>query len=144
MAGASTPSEGEIESASAEKMAAAQARMEAQVAEIHKLDPSISTLSDLLKMPKAAEFYEKVRAGNNLVDAFYLVNREAMAERTAEAARQQAMNATRSKEHLAGSTKSIGTGSIDVPPDTLEQYRFLMPGISDAEIREHYNKNHRK
>ena len=117
--------------------------MNAQVAEIHKLDPTINRMEDLVAMPNARAFYEKVRAGNSLVDAFWLVNREKLTAQTAEAARQQALNAARSKEHLTRTGAAVGTGSEEVPPDVMAQYRYLNPELSAAEIREHWNKRKR-
>lgn len=118
--------------------------IEAEIAEIHKIDPTINSMEDLLRMPNAKAFYGFVAKGNNFVDAYYLANRERMAENTAQAAKQQAMNAARSKDHLNGPAKPAGGGAIDVPADVMEQYRFLCPRMTDAQIREHYNKNHKE
>lgn len=124
--------------------AAAKARIDQEIAEIHKLDPSINTTADLLKMERAKEFYEYVKKGNSFIDAYYLANREKLAQRTAEAAKAQSLNAARSKDHLKTTNETRGTGAADVPPEVMEQYRYLNPGISDKEIREHYNKTYRK
>jgi len=125
-------------------MAAAQARIDAEIQEIHKLDPTISTTADLLKMPNAKEFYEFVRKGNTFLDAYRLANREKLEARIAEAAKQQAMNAARSKEHLNATGNSRGAGASGVPADEMELFRLLNPEASEAEIQAYYNKSRKE
>ena len=122
---------------------AAKARMEAQLRESHELDPSISTMEDLVKMPKAKEFYEKVSRGATFTEAFYLINREELTARQVEAARQQALSAARSKNHLGAGAKAVGIGAEEVPADVMEHYRLLNPNATDAEIRKHWNSRQR-
>ena len=123
--------------------AAARVKLDEQVKEIGQLDPSIKSLEDLAKMPTYQRFYELVQRGNNLVDAFRLANFDALTQSAAAGARQAAVNAARSKEHLE-QTRSRGKGGISVPPEVKEQYRFLNPGITDEEIQQHYQKNHKE
>ncbi|MBQ9412909.1 MAG: hypothetical protein IJU29_07420 [Oscillospiraceae bacterium] len=120
-----------------------QARIEAEIAEIHAMDPTINGVEDLLTAPKAEEFYEHVRHGASFVDAWYLTHREEVRARDAETARQQAQAKARSKDHLAGPGKAIGGGAADVPSDVLALYRELNPGVSDAEIARHYQRSHK-
>lgn len=121
-------------------MAAAQAKIDAELREIHALDPSIRTAEDLLNMPAAKEFYEYVRRGNTFLDAFYLANRERLTQAAAEAAKQQAMNAARSKDHLHPAGASRGAGASSVPSEELELFRLLNPNATEAEIQSYYNK----
>ena len=123
--------------------AAAKARVEAEIAEIHKMDPTISEVKDLLKMPKAKEFYALVKKGNSFLDAYRLANYDRLTEAAAEAARQQAMNNARSKEHLVGVAPQRGQGASPVPPDEMAMFRLINPGASDAEIQAYYNKQKR-
>ncbi len=129
--------------AEAEKAAAAEskAKIDAEIAEIHKLDPSINTTADLLKMPNAKEFYGYVQKGNSFIDAYYLANRARIEEQTAEAAKQQAMNAARSKDHLNATGTARGVGAVTVPADELELFKILNPGATEAEIQAYYNKS---
>ena len=46
------------------RQAEAKARVDAELAEIHKLDPAINTVEDLLSMPDAKAFYDLVRKGD--------------------------------------------------------------------------------
>ena len=121
--------------------AAAKAKIDAELQEIHKLDPSINETADLLKMPNAKEFYEYVRKGNSFIDAYYLANRERLAAATAEAAKQQTMNAARSKDHLQPTGATRGTGASSVPADEMEMFKLLNPNATEAEIQAYYNKS---
>lgn len=120
-------------------MEAAKVKVDAELQEIRKMDPSIQTVQDLLKMPKAKEFYEYVKKGNSFLDAYYLANREELEAKRTEAARQQAQNLTRSKDHLSA-TGVRGDGSASVPADELALFREFNPGATEAEIQAYYNK----
>lgn len=119
---------------------AAQVRVDQEIAEIHKLDPSINTVKDLLTMPKAKEFYALVKKGNSFLDAFRLANFETLTAKRADAARQQAMNNARSKDHLTATGGQRGAGAAQVPPDEMAMFRLINPGATDAEIQAYYNK----
>jgi len=118
----------------------ASAKIEAEIAEIHKLDPSINEIEDLMKMPNYREFYEYVKRGNGFLDAYYLANREALSARTADAARQQALANARGKEHLTASSTSRGAGSAYVPKEDKRMFQLFNPDASEAEITAYYNK----
>lgn len=121
--------------------AAAQARVDAEIQEIHKLDPTINGVTDLLKMPTAKEFYSLVKKGNSFLDAFRLANYDRLTAAAAEAAKQQAMNNARSKDHLTGSGPQRGQGAAPVPADEMAMFKAINPGATDAEIQAYYNKN---
>ena len=131
------------EAAKRQNEAAAKARVDAEIAEIHKLDPTISEVKDLLKMPKAKEFYDLVKKGNSFLDAFRLANYDRLTAAAADAARQQAMNNARSKDHLTATGGQRGTGAAQVPPDEMAMFRLLNPGATDEAIQAYYNKQKR-
>lgn len=56
----------------------AKLKVEEQLKEISALDPSIQELKDLAKMETYPKFYELVKRGNTLTDAFKLANYEAL------------------------------------------------------------------
>lgn len=116
----------------------ARVRVDEQIREIAKLDPSITKLEDLQRMESYPRFYELVKKGNTLVDAFWLANREQLQQSTAEASRQAARNSAQSKQHMA-TTTSRGAGSVPVPAEVKAAYRELNPNATDAEISKHYN-----
>lgn len=128
------------EAARAAEISAAQARVDAELLEIRKLDPGVRSVEDLLHMPTAKEFYALVQKGNSFLDAFRLANYERLTVQAAEAARQQAQNLSRSKDHLTATTGQRGGGAISVPPDELKLFREINPGASEAEIQAYYNK----
>lgn len=123
--------------------AAARVKVEEQLREIGQLDPSIKSLEDLAKMPTYPQFYELVKRGNTLTDAFRLANFDALTQSAAAGARQAAVNAALSKGHME-QTRSRGKGGISVPPEVKEQYLFFNPGATDEEIQKHYQKNHKE
>ena len=120
--------------------AAAKARIDGEIAEIHKMDPAVSSVEDLMKMPNAKQFYEYVKRGNSFLDAYYLANRETLEQRAAQAARQQAMNAARSKDHLTAIGNARGAGAASVPSEEMQLFRLLNPDATEAEIQKYYNK----
>lgn len=130
------------ESQRAARDAEARVKVEEQIREIGKLDPSIQSIEDLSKMPTYPQFYELVKKGNSLPDAFKLANYETLTRSAAAGAKQAALNAVQGKQHLEG-TKPRGSGQTQVPQDVREMYRVFNPGATDAEIQRHYEKNHK-
>lgn len=123
--------------------AAARVKVEEQIREISAMDPSVKSLEDLVKMPNYPRFYELVRRGNTLTDAYRLANFDTLAQRAAAGARQAAVNAARSKEHLT-ETKSRGSGAVSVPAEVREQYKLFNPDATEEEIQRHYQKYHKE
>ena len=124
-----------------QRQAAARARVEAEIEEIHKMDPTISSIQDLMAMPTAKTFYDLVKKGNSFLDAFRLANFDRLTAARAEAARQQAMNNARGKSHLTGTGPAAGTGAATVPAEEMEMFRLFNPGASDKDITAWYNKH---
>ena len=121
--------------------AQARVKVDEQLREIGKLNPNIRELKDLAAMETYPKFYELVKRGNTLVDAYRLANFEALTNSAAQATRQAAINSVQSKQHM-GATRERGTGAVSVPADVKEMYRALNPGATDAEIQSHYNRTH--
>ena len=110
---------------------------------IHRLDPSVETLEDIMGMDTRDAFVAAVRRGNSFLDAFRLANfdrlQKGRQQEAAQRAAQAERNRTRSKEHMTA-TGTRGEGSVAVPKATLELYHQLMPKATDAEISAHYNR----
>lgn len=117
-----------------------KAMIDAEVAEIHKLDASINSLEDLLRAPYGQELYAMTQRGYSIKDAHFLLNHERLEQAKLEAARQQAMAGARNKDHLTGTGTPRGGGAISVPSSDLAMFRQFNPGASDAQIQEYYNK----
>ena len=124
--------------------ATARANIDAEVAKIHAMDPSITSVNDLLNMPNAKAFYEYARKGLPLSDAYYLVNREKLEAAKAEAIRQQALNNNRGKEHLHSTGNARGSGAVSVTAEQMAMFRLFNPNASEAEILNYYNKHLKK
>ena len=137
----------ERDAAVAQAQAAAQRRqrmlLDEQITAIGKLDPSVKTVADLLQREEYPRIYGYVRRGLSVTDAFKLANYDTLTQTAAAVAKQAALNAASSKEHLAP-TQTRGSGALTVPKDVKELYRLYNPDATDAEIREHYNRSHRE
>ena len=118
---------------------AAKARMQEELAEIAKLDPSIRSMEDLAKMDNFEAFAGLVKRGNSFQDAYKLVNFDRLTQQAAEAVKKSALQAERGKEHLSA-TKSRGSYIANVPADIREEYRMFVPDASEEDIQKHYNR----
>lgn len=103
------------------------------------MDPTISTVEDLMKMPTSKAFYGYVQKGNSFLDAYRLANFDALTKAREEAARHQALVNARGKDHL-GTDSGRGGGAAPVPADIKAEYLTFNPTATDAEIQAHYNK----
>lgn len=121
----------------------AQAEIDRQLGEIREIDPSITSLSDLTKMPNYQRFYDLVKRGNTLTDAFRLVNMDRQTSQVREQAQQAALNKVASKSHLDRTT-TRGAGAVTVPADVMEQFRIFNPDATDEEIRKYWAKSQKK
>lgn len=124
----------------AQERQVAQARVEAEIQEIHKLDPSINSVRDLVSMPNSKEFYSLVKRGNSFLDAYRLANFDRITAAKAEQARQQALNNARSKDHLRTVGGQRGSGALTVPADEMAMFKAINPGATEAQIQAYYNK----
>lgn len=127
-----------------EQETARRAQIEAEIAEIGKVDPSIKSVADLLNMPNAKEFYELVQRGYSFKDAHFVLNRDKIETARVEAARQQAVNNVQSKDHLKSAAGSRGTGAVAVPEADLKWFQTFNPNASQSDIQAFYNKHYKK
>lgn len=129
----------DAEAKNAQRMAAAKEKIDAEIAEIHKIDASITSLDDLLKAPYGQELYAMTKKGYSIKDAHFLLNHERLEQAKLEAARQQGMNSARSKDHMTATNTPRGGGAISVPAADMAIFRQLNPKATDAEIQAFYN-----
>lgn len=123
--------------ANAEK---AKLAMQEELSKITAISPEIQSMQDLGKIQNYGQFYDMVKRGYSMSDAYKIAEFDRIQEKRAAQSRQQAFNAAQSKEHLAA-TKTRGHGAVSVPKDVREMYRAIMPGITDAEIQSHYGRS---
>lgn len=121
----------------------AKAMIDEQITEIGKLNSDIKSIADLKKAPNYQRFYELVKKGNTLVDAYKLANMEDIMASGLTATKQAAINAVSGKKHLDRTT-TRGAGAVTVPKDIADAYRAFNPDVTDAEIQAHYNKYKQK
>lgn len=124
----------------AQQEAAARAKIDAEIAEIHQMDESIGSLEDLMKAPYWPDLYAMTRKGYSIKDAHFLLNHDRLEKAKLEAARQQGMNNARGKNHMTATTTPRGGGAVSVPAAELALFRQFMPNATDAEIQAYYNK----
>lgn len=122
---------------------AARQKVEAQLLEIAKMDPSVKTLADLAKTENYQKVYDMVTRGYDLLDAYKLANFDRVQKATADSTRQAAMNSAAGKSHMSKTTMR-GVGAVSVPTDIAEAYRVFDPDITDAEIQKHYTRYAKK
>jgi len=110
-----------------------------QLKAIQAVNPAIKSLEDIAAMPTAPAFNRYVQQGLGLEDAYYLANRAEIESKKTAAAKQAAINQTRSKGHL-DSGAGGAANAVVVPPEEVELYRAMMPGATDEEIRKDWEK----
>ena len=115
-------------------------KLEADLKEIGKLDPTIKSADDLLALENYPEIYKRVtQNGLSILEAYKLCNLDKLQSKESKAAAQAALNHANSKSHLVG-TGSRGSGGIEVPADVMAEYRKLNPHASEEAIKKHYEK----
>lgn len=124
----------------AQQTAEAKAKIEGEIAEIHKLDESIGTLEDLMQAPYWPQLYAMTKRGYSIKDAHFLLNHDRLEQAKIEAAKQASLNNARGKDHMTATAAPRGAGSISVPAADLAMFRQFNPGATDAEIQAYYNK----
>ena len=128
------------EAARQQRANADRARIEAEIAAISKIDPTIQKVDDLLTMPRAKEFYELVKRGYSFKDAHYVLHGERLEKERLEAAKQQALNNSRGKDHLTATGNARGAVGASVPSDVMAMFRRFNPTATESQIREYYQK----
>ena len=115
------------------KMVAAENALQRDLAEITKFDPNIKGINDLAALPNFSEMLDRVSHGMSLVDAYKIVNYG----KSTDAARQQAINQMRGKEHLATqSGVEQDEEYVEVPSEIMS--RWKSEGKTEKQIRELY------
>lgn len=118
--------------------------VEMELAQIQKLDPTVQSLADIVKMDTGKEFARLVQKGGlSYLEAFKLANMDRLMQQRAQVASTAARVATGGKNHLT-KTKSVGTPPMDVPQDVKDAYRIFNPKATDEEIEKHYRKINKK
>lgn len=119
------------------KIAEAEYALQNDLAEITKYDPSIKSMQDLASLPNFPEILDRVTRGASIVDAYKMVNFDNFMQHTNAAARQQAINQMRGKDHLATQTGVAQSDEfVEVPAEIMN--RMKSEGKTEKQIRELY------
>ena len=114
---------------------------------IREMDPEYAdleareVLGAILQSDIGDSFRKHVDSGATFIQAYGRATRERNAR--AEGARSAAAAKAAGKGHL-GATKQRGEGAMDVPADEMKWFRELIPGASDQEIRDFYNRDKKR
>ena len=107
------------------------------------IDPEIGSIEAVPQTEGYANAvqYAVEHPGIRLSEAYKLVNFDRLANSKTAAAKQAAINAQKSKEHLSKTAGIAGNdNSQDIPVNELETWKEWFPDKSDKELRKMYNK----
>jgi len=123
----------------------AQAQLEADIAEISKLDPSIKTFNDLNNLESIGEIVGRVNAGMSLLDAFKTVEFNNLLAKGKAGAKQSAINQTRGKAHLQGADSlAEDSDEVEIPKAEYLSLKEVFPNKTRKELTKLYNQTMRK
>lgn len=128
-----------------QQLALAQQKLEADLAEISKIDPSIKSFKDLDKLESIGEIMRKINEGWSLIDAFKTVEFENILARGKAGAKQSAINQTRGKAHLQGADSlAEDTDEVEIPKAEYESLKEVFPNKTGKELKKLYNQTLKK
>ena len=120
-----------------------QQMLEEDFKEVLKLDPSLTSVEDIVNDPNYAKVVDYCMRvpGVRFTDAYKIVNFDKLSTNASAAAKQQAINQVKSKNHLAtGTAINADSGLEDIPADQIDKFQNAFPGRSAKELKALYNK----
>lgn len=134
--------EAQAQAQAAQKAAEQQqlrARLDADIRTIAAECPEVRDIESLVAHPSYADVAAKMKAipGLGVADAFFLVNRTALASNTADKTAQRVRNNLAGKNHLQR-TEQRGSGGVHISSEQMRWYKRLMPGATEEQIRKHH------
>lgn len=121
---------------------AVQNQLDADIAAVGKLNPSIKSFEDLRSLDRYDQIYANVKRGLTVSEAYKLAYMDDILAANSKAAAQGARNAVSGKSHMQ-STDAAGAAGKEIPLDELREMREWFPDMTDAQIREKWAKHHR-
>ena len=119
----------------------AQQEVEKDIAEVLKLDPTLTSKDAIMNDPSFPLVLEKVQAGMRLVDAYKLVNFDRLSSSKTAAARQAVVNQVKGQAHLSNAPGLTANDTMDdIPAAMLETFRDRFPEKTDKELKALYNQ----
>ena len=107
--------------------------------ELSRIDPNIKDINDLAALPNFPQMLDYVARydGMSIVDAYKIFNFGSAMQQTNQAARQQAINQMRGKNHLSTQTGvSQAEDYVEVPTEIMN--RMKAEGKTEKQIRSLY------
>lgn len=120
----------------------AQRALDADFAEIMRLDPSLNSVADIQALPNFPDMVAYcARTGASAVDAYKVMNFDRIMQAKTGAATQAAINSAKSKGHMANVGGIVNEdGSVDIPAAELQKWQDWYPEKSKKELKALYNK----
>ena len=119
----------------------AQQEVEKDIAEVLKLDPTLTSKDAILNDPSFPLVLEKVQSGMRLADAYKLVNFDRLSSSKTAAARQAVVNQVKGQAHLSNAPGLTASDTMDdIPAAMLETFRDRFPEKTDKELKALYNQ----
>ena len=119
----------------------AQQEVERDIAEVLKLDPTLTSKDAIMNDPSFPQVLEKVQSGMRLVDAYKLVNFDRLSSSKTAAARQAVVNQVKGQAHLSNAAGLTASDTLeDIPASMLETFRDRFPEKTDKELKALYNQ----
>lgn len=107
---------------------------------VGKYGDMVPTMEQLAQDPN---FVALLKSGYSLKAAWLELNADSLLKNAGAAAKQKALNDSKSKAHLKPENSSGGSPDTTVvPPDIMRNYKAMMPDATEKEIRAHYKKSH--
>ena len=123
----------------------ARDRVQKDVKSIMALDKAYATEEDLIAsdgFQRAVQMCSNT-PGLDLVSAYKVVNFDSLRDEGVKAAKQAAINETKGKGHLTGSSKTPkGKGSPEIPESEMDKWKRFYPDKSVKELNALYAKVH--
>lgn len=134
--------EAQAQAQAAQKAAEQQqlrARLDADIRAIAAECPEVRDIESLVAHPSYAQVEAKMKAipGLGVADAFFLVNRSALAAGSAGKTAQRVRNNLNGKDHMRR-TEQRGSGGVHISSEQMRWYKRLMPGATEEQIRKHH------
>lgn len=123
-----------------QQKAVATNALQSDISKVMEIDPSIKSFDDLAELPNFPDIVRQVERGLSLVEAYKMVNFDNFMQHTNQAARQQAINQMRGKDHLATQPNGVATENdeVEVPAEIMRSMKA--DGKSEKQIRALYKK----
>jgi hypothetical protein len=119
----------------------AQQEVDRDIAEVLKLDPTLTSKDAIMNDPSFPQVLEKVQSGMRLVDAYKLVNFDRLSSSKTAAARQAVVNQVKGQAHLSNAPGITTSDSLeDIPANMLETFQDRFPEKSVKELKALYNQ----